>query len=119
MSDGATPDAILLASLRDIRLPPSAEGGLAADLLVSAGLAALVALAILWLFSARRPVPAVETLAQSLENIDRLPADQRRIALLRLLQDRAPDRYAAIAQQLYKPDALNVSALEAEVRRLV
>ncbi len=119
MSDGAASDAILLASLRDIRLPPSAEGGLAADLLVSAGLAALVVLAILWLFSARRPAVTVETLAQSLEKIDRLPTEQRRIALLRLLQAKVPDRYAAISQQLYKPDAINVSALEAEVNRLV
>lgn len=119
MSDGAALDATLLASLRDIRLPPTAEGGLVADLLVSAGLAALIALAILWLFSVRRPVIAAETLTQSMEKIDRLPAEQRRIALLRLLQTKAPDRYAAISRHLYKPDAINVSALEVEVRRLV
>ncbi len=119
MSDRAAPDATLLASLRDIRLPPIAEGGLIADLLISAGLAALLALALLWLFSTRKPRFQTETVAQLVDRIKRLPPDERRIALLHLLQTKAPERYVDVSQHLYKPDAIDLPALEAEVNRLV
>lgn len=112
----------MLASLHDIRLPPTAAGGLLADVMVAIGFACLAALLVvgfLRLFSTIRRAERTETLAQKVERLSALPDPDRRVALLHLLRTHAPDRYADIAGQLYKPGALDLRALEAEVSRLV
>jgi hypothetical protein len=75
---------------------------------------------LLRLFSQQhRPVP-VTTLRDRIDAARTLTEADRRVALLHLLRDRAPDRYRQVARDLYHPDAiLPVEQLEAELERLV
>ncbi|WP_372571821.1 hypothetical protein [Ruegeria jejuensis] len=123
MTETALSETAMLASLRDIRLPAEAPGGVVAELAATAGLAglgAVLVVGLLRLLSNRRPV------VQSARPIDRLaalndkPEVERRVALLHLLRDHAPDRYAAIRGGLYRREgSVDLKALEAEVARLV
>ncbi|MFK7751795.1 MAG: hypothetical protein AB8B51_04530 [Sedimentitalea sp.] len=122
MSDRAMSEEAMLLSLRDIRLPPDAAGGLFADLAVTVGLAALCALAavaILSLLSVRRTPPPARDLASQLDALADHPEPQRRLALLHLLRDHAPERYANLKGALYQPGGgIDTDMLEAEVARL-
>lgn len=112
----------MLASLRDIRLPSEAAGGVLADWLVSIGLAALAALlCVLILRAVLAPTQRAKTvsLAEQLADIETLPEGAQRVALLRLLKGEAPDRYQLVSKDLYAPGQLDLAQLRAEVARLV
>lgn len=123
MTDRALSEASMLASLRDIHLPAEAAGGLGADIAMTIGLAGLLALVVaggLRLLSLRRRPGARPGLHDHLALARALPEAERRVMLLHLLRDRAPDRYAALARDLYRPGAaLPVAQLETELERLV
>lgn len=122
MTDQAMSEAAMLISLRDITLPFEAAGGSAADIAATVGLAGVLALIIagmLRLFSMRRPAAASPLRGQFLA-IREMPDDARRVALLHLLRQAQPERYAAIKGALYQPEGgVDIATLEAEVARLV
>jgi hypothetical protein len=122
MSDQAMSEAAMLISLRDITLPVDAAGGAVADIAVTVGLAGVLALiiaAVLRLFSMRRPAAGSILRAQILA-INDMPEDTRRVAVLHLLREAQPERYAAIRGALYQPGGgVDIATLEAEVARLV
>lgn len=122
MSDRALSETAMLTSLRDIRLPVDAAGGLPADVAVTVGLAALAALIIagtLRVLSQRKKPARPVSLQTRLTGLSQMPDGERRIALLHLLRAHAPDRYAALRGDLYVPGGgIDLGALEAEVRRL-
>ncbi|WP_341232955.1 hypothetical protein [uncultured Sulfitobacter sp.] len=122
MTDQAMSEAAMLISLRDITLPVDAAGGLGADIAATVGLAGILALIIAGmfrLFSMRRPA-AASPLRGQLFAIREMPDDARRIALLHLLRQAQPERYAVIKCALYQPGGgVDIDTLEAEVARLV
>jgi len=122
MTDQAMSEAAMLISLRDITLPVEAAGGLGADIAATVGLAGVLALIIagmLRLFSMRRTAAASPLRGQYLA-IREMPDDARRVALLHLLRQAQPERYAAIKGALYQPGGgVDIATLEAEVARLV
>lgn len=121
MTDRALSEEAMRASLRDITLPPDAAGGWLSDLAMTIGLAGLAALLLalgLRLISQRSKSPRPQTVADRLAAVRELPPEDRRIALLHLLRTVAPDRYANVAQDLYRPGStLDPDLLEAEVAR--
>lgn len=123
MSDRALSEAAMLTSLRDIRLPAEAAGGIAADLAATiaiAGFAALLLAGVLRLLSLRNTAAAPETLADQLARLEEMPEADRRVALLHLLRAKAPERYRAVRGALYQPmGGVPTATLEAEVNRLV
>ncbi|MDP5217060.1 hypothetical protein Q5Y75_07515 [Ruegeria sp. 2205SS24-7] len=123
MKDTALSETAMLASLRDIRLPPETPGGLVAELAVAsglAGLAALLVVGLLRLLSNRRAVAQELGPTDPMAALADKPEAERRIALLHLLRARAPERYAAIRGDLYRREGgIEQKALEAEVARLV
>ncbi len=122
MSEGALSEAAMRASLIDIRLPPEAAGGVWADLAIAIGLAgflAVVVAALARLASQKRPAPTALNVQERLADIALLPAAERRVALLHLLREQAPERYADLAPGLYRPDGgPALDDLTAEVARL-
>jgi len=122
MTDQAMSETAMLISLRDITLPAEAAGSLAVDIAATVGLAGIFALFIagmLRLFSMRRPA-AVAPLRGQFFAIREMPDDARRVALLHLLRQAQPERYAAIKGALYQPEGgVDIATLEAEVARLV
>ncbi len=123
MKDTALSEAAMLASLRDIHLPPEAPGGVMAELAVAAGLAGLGAVLIvglLRLLSNRRTDAPAVTAQDRMAALSDKPEAEWRVALLHLLRAHAPDRYAAIRGELYRREGgVDLKALEAEVARLV
>lgn len=113
----------MLDSLRDIHLPEGAAGGALAEVAAVVALAALAALAIagvLRLLSVRQRRQVPTGLADELAALSGNAVPDRRSALLHMLRTHAPDRYAALRHQLYRPDSgLETAVLEAEVSRLV
>ena len=108
----------MLAALRDIRLPGDAAGGWLAEMLVSIGLAALAALiclALLRLVFRHKTTPKALTLAETIQQVETLPEQAQRVALLHLLKQHAPERFAALSQRLYAPHALDLATLKAEL----
>lgn len=122
MSEGALSEATLRASLIDIRLPVDAPGGVWAELAVVIGLAALLAVGVASLvrLAGQRRVPeTVPTLHDRLDEIALLPVAERRVALLHLLREKAPERYAELTPTLYRPGGgPELHELTAEVARL-
>lgn len=123
MTERSMTEEAMRASLQDIRLPAEAAGGTLADIATAIGLAALLALVVLAalrLFGLRRRTGRAPSLSDRIASIMALPEDPRRIALLHLLKDRDPQRYAALAGQglLYRPEGIPLAAIEDEVRRL-
>lgn len=106
--------------LRDIHLPDSAAGGLAADLLAALAIglfAAILIGAALRHVSMSRRRSAAPTLEDRLAHLAGLPEADRQVALLHLLKSHAPDRHAALASSIYRPEGLPPSRqLEAELR---
>ena len=123
MSDTALSEEALQASLRDIRLPPDNAGGWLADVLLVAGLAGLLALAVvavLRLVTARRRPARLPSLADDLAALAKLPESEQRIALLHLLRTHAPERFEALRPELYRPGpAADLARLQAEVQACV
>ncbi len=122
MNETGLSETAMLASLRDIRLPAEAAGGPVADIAVAVGLAvmaALVVVALLRLLSTGRDAAAEHPHGGMTAGSDWSDA-RRRVALLHLLRVRDPERYSAIAGDLYRrgggPD---LKVLEAEVERCV
>jgi len=112
----------MLASLRDIRLPDTAAGGVFADILVSIGMAALAAMLCIGglrvFFRPRRRSSGV-TLGQLVQDAIALPESDRRVALLHILKQHAPEQHKALSGALYAPGKLDLTQLEAEVAQLV
>ncbi|MEM8729771.1 MAG: hypothetical protein AAGF79_07615 [Pseudomonadota bacterium] len=122
MSDGAISKGALLESLHDIRLPAAAPGGALADLAIAlglAGLGALLVLALVNLVFRLRPRFGVQSLRARRDTAMALPEDARRLALLRLLREQAPEQYAKLSVSLYQPDGVPLALIEAEADRLV
>ncbi len=118
---GARPgEAAMLAALRDIRLPADAPGGTIAGIAAAVafgGLAAIAVALVLRLASRRRRGTARAPLAASLDRLAGAPEDLRRIELLHLLKASAPDRFEAIAAELYRPGpGVTSERLEQELR---
>ncbi|SFD63191.1 hypothetical protein [Roseivivax sediminis] len=111
----AITEEALHAGLRDIHLPLNAPGGLVAELFAALALGLALALILgllLRTLTARRAGMPAEA------PLDALPDEARRLALLRLLRERAPERYAEIAASLYRPGGLPEAAeLQAELDR--
>lgn len=108
MSETALSETAMLSSLRDIRLPAEAAGGIWADVAVSAGLAGLAALTVaglVRLISLRLHTPSPVTLRDQLAELEHLPEADQRVGLLHLLKQVAPERYAEIRKTLYRPAA--------------
>ncbi len=122
MTERALSEEAMLAGLRDIHLPAEAAGGPLADIAAAvalAGVAALLLSGVLRLLSHRRVREPPPDLRTELAELGSLPEEARRVALLHLLKSRAPDRFAALRGQLYRPESrLTVAALEGEVRKL-
>ncbi|XDA99016.1 hypothetical protein AB1M95_03690 [Sulfitobacter sp. LCG007] len=118
-----TQDA-MLASLQDIRLPEASAGAGVADVFVVIGLTALLALAVLAVLGAlglrNAPLRRVSMPVRVAEAL-RLPAGPRRVALLHLIRERDPLRYAVLAEghTLYRRGGLKLEAIEEEARKLV
>ncbi|MEM9239757.1 MAG: hypothetical protein AAF922_12390 [Pseudomonadota bacterium] len=122
MSDQRISEANMLAGLRDIDLPARETGGVIAEICILiglAGLAGLLVAMVLWLFLVPRPTAAQQH-KDELASLAALPEEHRRVVLLHLLRNRAPEHYANIKDRLYLPGAeLSLRELEAEVRRSV
>lgn len=123
MTDRALSEAAMLQSLRDIRLPTEAAGGMAADLAATIGLAGCVALVLavaLRGLSLQRRSAVPETLAMQRASLAALPEAERRVAFLHLLRAQAPERFEALRGALYRAEGgVDIETLEAEVNRLV
>lgn len=123
MSDGALSETAMLISLRDIRLPPEAAGGVVADVAVTLGLAALIAFFMAGLaraVSQRKITGQTPSLRAQIAGLSDQPEPERRVALLHLLRAHAPDRYVALRGDIYAPGGgVDPDTLEAEVQRLV
>lgn len=122
MSETGISRETMLASLRDIRLPAEAAGGAMADIAVAIGagaLAALLVVTVLRALSRDRSASPPPRLADRLAALDGLGEEARRVALLHILKERAPERLAALRGDLYRPGGLPTAAIEAEVARLV
>ena len=123
MSETALSEATMLASLRDIRLPAEAAGGMWTEYAAVAGVAALAAVftvAVLRLLSKRsisaRPIVTRE------ESLDRKDWSEgrRRVALLHRLRELDAERYAELKGGLYRPCGdPDLALLEEEVSRRV
>ena len=122
MSERGMSEAAMLAGLRDIRLPAEAAGGWIADIAAAVALAALAALVVggvLRLLSRRRPKVRPLSLARRLEAAVALPEEARRTALLHLMKEHAPERFAELRKGLYRPgEGPDPGAMEAELRRV-
>ncbi|MGY9048934.1 MAG: hypothetical protein ACKVKF_18290 [Rhodobacterales bacterium] len=119
MLERALNEEAMLAGLRDIRLPAEAPGGLLAEVFAALALGLLLAVGIgLVLRGLSRARPARQRAEDPLARIDALAPQDQRLALLALLKQRAPARYAVLAERLYQPDGLpDLGALRAEVMR--
>lgn len=123
MSDGALSETALLASLRDIRLPSDAAGGIFAEIAVAVGAAGMCAIGLvllLRLISRRKVSVDPPKLQDHIAALARGTDAERRVGLLHLLRTHAPDRFAELKPDLYRPNsALDNQQLETEVARFV
>ncbi|WP_195822215.1 hypothetical protein [Roseobacter sp. MH60115] len=117
MTDRALSEEAMLASLRDIHLPAETAGGLAADIAVVIGLASLVALMLVGLARLLSLKVRAAPVERPLAGLQDLPEADRRVVLLHVLREAAPERYAAIRGAIYEPGGgVDLATLEAEVR---
>lgn len=94
MADLALPLDEMLTGLRDIRLPVDAPGGLMAEIIVMLGFGALLALGValaLRMITTQRPPRSghAPDLNTQIKTLRALPEDQRAMALLHLIRQRA------------------------------
>lgn len=109
MADRALTQEAVHSGLRDIRLPADAAGGLVADLLVALAIGLLLAVLFSWLariVTLSRPKVLQPSLKRDVQALATLPDADQQIALLHLLKSRAPDRYRAMVDSLYRPGGL-------------
>lgn len=120
MSETAMSDTTMLASLRDIRLPAEAAGGVWADYAVVIGLSALIAICVVFVLrvlSTRRPTARV---GPKVEDVTGWSEDRLRVALLHQLREQDPQRYSELSEGLYRPDGgPSLAALKDEVAHSV
>ncbi|WP_299961205.1 hypothetical protein [uncultured Roseobacter sp.] len=117
MTDRALSEEAMLASLHDIHLPAEAAGGFAADIAVVIGLASFAALLLVGVFRLVSLKARVAPVESPLAGLQDLPEADRRVALLHVLREAAPERYAAIRGAIYEPGGgVDLATLEAEVR---
>ena len=120
MSKTAMSDTTMLASLRDIRLPAEAAGGVWADYAAVIGLSALTAICVVYvlrMLSTRRRATRV---SREVEDISAMPDDRLRVALLHRLRAQNPQRYSELSEGLYRPDGEpSLATLKDEVARRV
>ncbi|MFK7762464.1 MAG: hypothetical protein AB8B62_04325 [Roseobacter sp.] len=123
MTERALSETAMLASLRDIKLPVDAAGGVIAELAATVGISGLVALGVagvLRVISLKRAEKNGKPLQNHRDALVDLPDADRRLALLHLLRAHAPERYAQVRASLYRPSGgVETAELEAEVNRLV
>jgi len=119
MSEQAMSKEALLKSLVDIELPSQAAGGALAEfsaVIAIAAFAALFLAGLLRLFS-RRVQTHKPSEKDALAQILALPEQERRLGILHWLRAQHPERYAAISNELYRPNAgPDLATLEAEAR---
>lgn len=122
MSGNAISKEALLAALQDIRLPNSAAGGTIAELaaiVAFGGLAALITTSVLRALSLQRRKLSTEPSEPWATQETAADPSARRLAALRQLKARAPERYARFADALYRPDGHpTLEQIEAELARL-
>lgn len=111
----------LRAGLQDIRLPPDAPGGLAAELVVAGGTGLLLALllsGLLPLMTRRVERKKPHSLKDQIKALTDLPEETRRIELLRLLKSIRPGAPLLSRHDLYATDGLpTIEELETELNR--
>ena len=105
MADRALSEEAMLAGLRDIRLPPDAAGGFAAELLAAVALGLILAVVAGWMLRMLRAAPRLRH-APPPQRAAALSPDQTRLALLHDLKTRRPDIFARYAPSLYRPGGL-------------
>ena len=118
MADQGISAETMLMGLQDIRLPAEAPGGLAAELLAVVGLGLALALAVsvlLKLFMRPRSKPAADPpMADCIAQLAALPDEERALALLALIQAKAPDALPDLRKALYTRQGFpEVATLEA------
>lgn len=121
MTGGAMSREAMLASLGDIRLPVGSVGDTVADLAAGIGLAALAALivvAVLRAAGSKRTTVTAPTAAERRAEFAALPGEARRVAMLHLLKEVAPERHAALGARLYRPGGVATEEIEAELSRV-
>lgn len=96
----------MLAALRDIRLPATAEGGLLAECLVAIGIGLLIAYALHMLIrpfigSRKSDVPP-ETIGDRITRLRSAPPQDRAVALLHLVRQHNQDAYHHLKGDLYR-----------------
>lgn len=119
MTDRAITKEALLSGLRDIRLPEPGPMDMLGNVTATVALASIAALLIVGAWRLLSS-PRLREGSQRAPDLAHLPEPERRVALLHMLKARAPERYAALRSQLYRPDGdLDLATLEAEVARHV
>lgn len=121
MTDAPLSDAAMRVALLDLHLPSSVPGDAVGELAAAVafgGLAAVAVAGVLRLITRRRRAHAVEPLTAALDRLAKAPEDVRRVGLLHLLKARAPERFATLRAELYRPgSALTADQLDTELRR--
>ncbi len=115
MTERALTEDAMLASLHDIRLPSDAPGGLLAEALAAGGLGLLLAsgVAALVVLLTRLNTAALAKTDTNSGESGAVGDDARRRRLLRQLKDAQPERFAKLAQDLYRKGGLpEIDALE-------
>ena len=114
MAEGALTREGVLAGLQDIRLPAEAAGGALAGVIAAVGLGLLLASGVSLLAglvtARRRADPAPPAPARSEEALQ--------LALLAELKTAHPDRFARLADRIYRAEGMpSVADLTAELDR--
>ena len=113
MAERALTEEAMLSGLHDIRLPGTAPGGLAAELLAAAGTGILLAVALAALaalVTRARSAKAADLPAEAPEETDPQDEAALRRALLRRLKRERPERFAEVAGDLYRPGGVPETA---------
>lgn len=119
MTQTALSETVMLDGLRDIRLPAGTPEAVLADVVTGLGLGGLAAVMVLLILRGLanlRPSPRPPSLRMQKQAALAMEPAARRVALLRLLRDHAPERFAALTPQIYQQGAVPDDTLIAEVR---
>lgn len=119
MADRAMTREAVLAGLQDIRLPADAPGGLAAEVLAAIGIGLVIAALaglLLRAVTSIRIQHSPPSRADKVAALNGLADDARVLELLHLLKSERPERYAVLADAIYRPGGTPApSKLEAEL----
>lgn len=105
MAERALTEEAVQAGLHDIRLPASAPGGVAAELLAAAGVGLLLALAVAALLMLVTRVRRASVTTRPAQEAVAGGNAAERALLIRLKRER-PERFAEISGALYRPGGL-------------